>query len=361
MLRCTRNLLIHEPAETHRAKESLLKPVVSVIIVNWNGLAHLPACLDSLALQTFRDFEVVLVDNGSVDGSAALVRERYPWVKLVLLGENTGFASGNNHGLENSAGEFLVTLNNDTRVAPDWLEKLIEVADEYPWAGMVGCRICSFFDPDLIDSIGMGICPDGMSRGRYRNRRWSELQLPEVAEILFPSACAALYRRQMVVEIGFFDDDFFAYAEDSDLGLRGRLAGWEALLATQAVVYHKYSQTSGSLSPFKVYLVERNHYWVALKNFPLSQLAALPWFTCLRYLEQARTLLQGGGAGGEFRAGGSKFALIKAFLKGLCAGVGGMPRMLVKRREVMKRRKLPLPEFRELLHRHRISFKELLG
>ncbi len=156
---------------------------------------------------------------------------------------------------------------------------------------MVGCRICSFYRPDIIDSIGMGICRDGMSRGRFRNRRWSTLQLREVEDILFPSACAALYRRAMIDEIGFFDDDFFAYAEDSDLGLRGRLAGWDAVLATQAVVYHKYSQSSGSFSSFKVYLVERNHYWVAVKNFPLRRLLLLPLFTLLRYLEQVRTVL----------------------------------------------------------------------
>lgn len=340
--------------------EKLLKPVVSIIIVNWNGKVHLPECLDSIAAQTFRDFEVVLVDNGSGDDSVAFVREHYPWVKLVPLKENTGFATGNNRGLEHALGESIVTLNNDTRVEPDWLEILVGVAEAHPRAGMLACRICSFSAPDVIDSVGMGICADGMSRGRYRNKRWSELQLQAVEEIFFPSACAALYRRAMIAEVGFFDDDFFAYAEDSDLGLRGRLAGWEALAATQAVVYHKYSQSSGSLSPFKVSLVERNHYWVALKNFPLGRLLQLPWFTVLRYLEQLRAVLLGGGTGSEFRAGGSQGELIRALSKGICASLGGIPRMLRKRRQVMRIRTLPPREFVRLMQRYRISFRELL-
>ena len=342
------------------AVKSQTAPRLSVIVVNWNGREHLPACFDSLAAQTFRDFEVILVDNGSRDGSVEFVRSRYPWVHLVPLAENTGFATGNNRGFEHASGDYIVTLNNDTRAEPDWLEKLAEVADAHPRAGMVASRVCAFDDPDLIDSIGMSICRDGMARGRFRNQYWSSLCLPDVDEILMPSACAALYKREMIVEIGFFDDDFFAYAEDVDLALRGRLAGWEALAATQAVVYHKYSQTGGSLSPFKVYLVERNHYWVACKNFPLGHLAALPLFTAWRYGEQVRAVLAGGGTGGEFLAGGSKGALIRALLEGIFDSLCGLPQMLRKRLRVMKHRKLTMGEFAALLRRHRLTFRELL-
>ena len=335
-------------------------PLVSIIIVNFNGREHLPVCLESLAAQTFRDFEVILVDNGSSDGSLALLREHFPWVRLIALPENTGFATGNNRGLEQARGQYLVTLNNDTKAAPDWLHILVAAADAHPQAGMVGCRICNFYDPDRIDSLGMGICMDGMTRGRFRNRLWSELRLGEVEEILFPSACAALYKRAMLAETGFFDDDFFAYAEDSDLGLRGRLAGWGAVLATGAVVYHKYSQTSGSLSPFKVYLVERNHYWLVLKNFPLGLVAMLPIFTLVRYWEQARAVLSGSGTGGDFLGGGARGAIVTALLKGILAGLVGAPHMLGKRRRLMAKRKITLRDFTALLCRHRITFRELL-
>jgi GT2 family glycosyltransferase len=338
--------------------ESTVK--VSILIVNWNGLVHLSECLDSLAAQSCRDFETIVVDNGSSDGSVELLRKAYPWVRLVSLNENTGFATGNNVGFAHARGDYIVTLNNDTRVAPDWLEILVSVAESYPRAGMVGCRICSFADPDIIDSLGMGICRDGMARGRFRRRPWSSLQRQEVEDILFPSACAALYKRAMLAESGFFDDNFFAYAEDTDLGLRGRLAGWEAVLATQAVVYHKYSQTGGSLSPFKVYLVERNHYWVALKNFPASQLVLLPLYTFWRYAEQLRAVLARSGTGGEFCAGGSRLMVCKALLRGVFDSLRGVPRVLCQRREMMQKKKLPMRELGRLLRRHRISFRELL-
>lgn len=335
-------------------------PLVSILIVNWNGREHLPVCLESLAAQTFRDFEVILVDNGSTDGSLAMVREHFPWVRLVPLSTNTGFASGNNRGLEQARGHYIVTLNNDTRVEPDWLKILVDTAETHPRAGMVGCRICAFTEPDRIDSLGMGICKDGMTRGRFRNQLWSKLHMGEVEDILFPSACAALYKRTMLAETGFFDEDFFAYAEDSDLGLRGRLAGWESVLATQAVVFHKYSQTGGSFSPFKVYLVERNHYWVALKNLPPGQVAMLPIFTLVRYWEQARTVLAGSGTGGDFLGGGSRGAIAVALLRGIIAGLAGTPRMLGKRRQLLKKKALSWPNFLVLLHHYHITFCELL-
>jgi GT2 family glycosyltransferase len=225
---------------------------------------------------------------------------------------------------------------------------------------MVACRICSSDDPDIVDSLGMAICRDGMSRGRYRNRRWSSLHLHDEEDILFPSACAALYKREMIDETGFFDDDFFAYAEDSDLGLRGRLAGWGAVLSTRAVVYHKYSRSSGSFSAFKVYLVERNHYWVALKNFPPSHLLLLPLFTVFRFLEQVRAVLCGSGAGSEFRASDSQKELLRALGKGIFDSLRGLPGILRKRRHVMASRRVSVREFSELLRNHRITFKQLL-
>jgi GT2 family glycosyltransferase len=337
-----------------------MRPRVSVIIVNLNGLEHLESCLESLKDQAFRDFEVVLVDNGSRDGSVDFLRERHPWVRLVQLQDNSGFASGNNIGLEHASGEYVVTLNNDTRVDGEWLAKLVAAADAHPKVGMVGCRIVSFKDPDQIDSLGMRICRDGMSRAAYRLQNWSSLSLAPVIEILFPSACAALYRRAMIEEVGFFDDDFFAYCEDTDLGLRGRLAGWGAVLATEAVVFHKYSGTGGVFSPFKLCLVERNHYWVALKNFPLLMLLAVPWHTLRRYLVQARAMLVSRGAGGEFLASESRWALICAILKGTCAAINGVPRMLRKRRWNMCRRKIAGREIVRLMREYQLTFPELL-
>jgi GT2 family glycosyltransferase len=333
---------------------------VSIIIVNWNGREHLATCLESLAAQTFRDFEVVLVDNGSTDGSGRFVREHYPWVRVVGLPENRGFAGGNNAGFAVSGGAYVVTLNNDTEADPGWLAELVTVADRHPGAGMVASRICDFYDRDRIDSLGFRVCRDGMSRGDFRLRRFSTLSLSRVEEVLFPSACVALYRRAMLDETGFFDEDFFAYCEDTDLGLRGRLAGWGALLARDAVVWHKYSATCGTFSPLKLYLVERNHYWAALKTFPPALLLWLPFFTLIRFAVQARLVLSGKGSGGEFLAAGSRRECVLAILRGMRDALRGVPAVLAKRRRVMATRKVPAREMTALLRRYRMGFRELL-
>jgi GT2 family glycosyltransferase len=334
-------------------------PLVSVIIVNWNGREYLSACLDSLQLQTCRDFETIVVDNGSCDGSLELLKGSYPWVRIVALENNTGFAGGNNAGFAVSRGLHIVTLNNDTRVDPGWLKELVAPVVSRPEVGMVASRICSWDEPDVVDSLGVAICPDGMSRGSRRHCRFSELSIDRFEEILIPSACAALYRREMVDRIGFFDEDFFAYCEDTDLGLRGLVAGWKAVLARDAIVYHRYSKSGGEFSPLKLYLVERNHYWAALKSLPFSLLLLLPFWTLVRYMVQARLVFGSKGAGAQFRKASSA-ELVKALLRGVFHALCGLADCLSKRRVVMASRRLSSAEFSALINRFSISFEELL-
>lgn len=334
-------------------------PLISVIIVNWNGKEYLSACLDSLLEQSCTDFETIVVDNGSRDGSLELLRDSYPWVHLVELPDNTGFANGNNAGFAVSRGTYIVTLNNDTRVERSWLAELVAPVEEQPQIGMVASRICAWDDPDQIDSLGVTICPDGMSRGSRRLARFSTLSLAKTEDILLPSACAALYRRKMIDETGFFDDDFFAYCEDTDLGLRGRLAGWSAVLARDAIVHHRYSRSGGIFSPFKLYLVERNHFWAALKSFPFSMLLALPFWTMVRYLVQAQLVLGARGAGAQFR-NASSADLFKAVLRGIVDMTRGLPAILRKRRAVATIRRVSPGEMRVLLKTYKLTFRELL-
>jgi GT2 family glycosyltransferase len=334
-------------------------PLVSVIIVNWNGIEYLPECLDSLKEQSCTDFETIVVDNGSRDGSLELLKESYPWVQVVPLPDNTGFAYGNNAGLAASSGKYIVTLNNDTRVEREWLAELIAPVVAHEEVGMVASRICSWDEPDRIDSLGVAICHDGMSRGSRRRCRYSELTLDSNENVLFPSACAGLYRREMLDTIGFFDDDFFAYCEDTDLGLRGRLAGWSSVLARDAVVYHRYSRSGGEFSPFKLYLVERNHFWAALKSFPTGMLLVLPFWTMIRYLVQVQLVLRSKGAGAQFRSTPS-LSLVKALARGVVDAVRSLPLLFCKRREVMATRRLTSAEMKGLIKSFSISFKELL-
>ena len=232
-------------------------------------------------------------------------------------------------------------------------------ADAHPKAGMVGSRVVSFFDPDVIDSVGIRICKDGMSRGANRNGQFSRLNLHGTLDILFPSACSALYKRAMLDEIGFFDSDFFAYCEDTDLGLRGRLAGWQAVLNTDAVTYHKYSKTGGELSAFKIYHVERNHYWAAIKSFPPLDLFLLPLNTALRYFEQFKALKSQKGDAVTFAQSGDKSELIFALLRGIASALMHTPEHLLKRRATQQKRKIPHREMRVLLKKYNLPYREL--
>ncbi|PKL48475.1 MAG: glycosyltransferase family 2 protein [Candidatus Riflebacteria bacterium HGW-Riflebacteria-2] len=335
-------------------------PVASIIILNWNGKHHLPDCLASLEQQTYRDFECVLVDNGSSDGSGDYIRQFYPWVKLVCLDKNSGFAAGNVIALSYCLGSYIITLNNDTILEPQWLEEIVKVADDNPLAGMIASRICSAKDHDIIDSLGIKICLDGMSRGAFRNQKYSALrEIP--SEILCPSACAGLYRREMINQVGFFDESFFAYCEDTDLGLRCRRAGWKALLAEKAVVYHKYSASFGAFSPFKLYLVERNHFWTLFKNFPAILVILFPVLTAFRYLLQFLLLLKNDGVGRNFRENSSQWSCLFAFAKGLLHGLIGIYTIFsVKSASNFWPDKVDF-EFMKLLLAHKLSFKELLG
>lgn len=270
-------------------------PIVSIIILNWNGKKFLKGCLDSLRLQTFREFETILLENGSSDGSAFYVREGYPWVQLVALPENIGFAGGNNRALRECRGKYVVTLNNDTKLEPAFLEGLVAVAESDLSIGMVAAKMLNFYEKDRIDSVGVRVTSNGMGH----NIGIGELdcgQYDVPAEVFGPCAGAALYRRSMLDEIGFFDPSFFAYYEDLDLAWRGRLARWRCVTAPTAVVYHVHSATSGKMSPFTVYQVQRNKWFVLLKNWPtLLLLKRLPLIAAFDLAALVLALLSGRG------------------------------------------------------------------
>jgi len=258
-----------------------MSPKVSVVIVNWNGRRYLERCLAALEIQTFPKFEVIMVDNGSTDGSVEWVRDHFPNVRLICNASNLGFAVGNNQGIQASDSALIATLNNDTRVDPDWLWALVEVMEAEPTVGMCGSKLLFADRPGLIDSTGISMDAAGIAWDRCGGEPDDPNQTAPI-EVFGPCAGAALYRRTMFDQIGLFDETFFAYLEDVDLAWRARLAGWRCLYVPAARVYHVHSGTAREGSPFKNKLLGRNKVWTIVKNYPAGRLA-LYWPLILLY------------------------------------------------------------------------------
>ncbi len=334
-------------------------PLPSVIVLNWNGKRFLDECLSSLRAQTYKDFEVILVDNGSNDGSVEFIKGKYGGLVTLIENErNLGFATGNNQGIRAAKGDYILLLNNDTKVDPRWMEKLVKVAEEDRTVGMCASKILCYDDPRVIDNVGHLIYRDGLNRGRGRLEK-DMGQYEEIEEVLFPSGCAALYRREMLEEIGLFDDDFFAYGDDTDLGLRGRWAGWRCLYVPQAVVYHKYSGSTGSYSPFKAFYVERNRVWIALKFFPLRLLYKTPYYTLKRFILQAYGALFHRGAAGKFTEEFSAGELLVVLIKAYFSALGGMPKIWRSRKEIRKFKRVSNKEIISWFDKYGISAREI--
>ena len=263
------------------------KPLVSILILNWNGRSYLERCLASIQAQTCRQFEVVLVDNGSTDGSVELLRDEFadwlaaeelPHLRLVELVQNEGFSGGNIAGLaaSNPASRYIATLNNDTWADPTWLENLmVELESQVGRWGAVAGPMLFANAPDIIASAGIEVRRDGLALDRSHGLALMDESEP--SEIFGPCAGAALYRRETLTEVGFFDPAFFAYLEDADLAWRLRLAGWRSLYVPRAKVWHEYSGTGGQNSPFKNFQLGRNRLWVILKNWPTGLLWRHGW------------------------------------------------------------------------------------
>ena len=334
-------------------------PSVSVIVVNWNRRDLLRACLLSLQQQTFQDFELIVVDNGSTDGSLDLLREApLDRMKTIANPENRGFCAANNQGIEAADGQFIGLLNNDAEAEPRWLQHLLAAIESAPGVGMAASKILTWEDRTVIDKAGHLIYPDGQNRGRGTGEL-DRGQYDQLEEAAWPDGCAALYRRSMLKQIGGFDEDFFAYADDAELGLRAQIAGWRCLYVPKAVVYHRTGSTLGRYSAERLFLIERNRLWLAAKLFPLRLLALNPAYFALRV---AATAVFGFRGRGEIARAAPRLGvlgLIKCLIRAQWAALAGLPAMLRKRRSVNAFRKLTAAQTGALIRRFRIPLREL--
>ena len=243
-----------------------MKPEISVIIPNWNGKKYLKTCFDSLRNQIFKNFEIILVDNGSEDISLKFTKKKYPEIKIIALSENTGFSRAVNLGIKKASGKYIALLNNDIETHPNWLQNLKLATEKYPQYYSFACKILCFDKRDIIDSAGDGYKINGVAyrRGHYQK---DSNEFNQEQEVFGPCGAAALYKKELF-ENGFFDEDFFAFYEDVDLNFRAQLAGFKCIYIPSAVVYHIGHGSVGTESKFVKKLQIRNMFFVLIKNMP---------------------------------------------------------------------------------------------
>lgn len=244
-------------------------PLLSIILVVWNNQYYLFDSLSALAKQTFQDFEVVLLDNGSSTKKYINeLREKYPHLNVIEeLESNRGFAVANNIGVRLAYGKWIVLLNVDAFPEPDWLEKLVHAAEQNPHYSMFSSRQIQYNSPEHLDGSGDAYHVSGLAWRNYYNYPSDKYGF-EQKDVFSPCAAAALYSREEFLKVGGFDEDYFSYFEDVDLGFRLRLSGAKCLYVPEAVVRHVGSASTGKRSDFSVYYGYRNMIWTFVKNMP---------------------------------------------------------------------------------------------
>lgn len=334
-------------------------PLVSVVVVTLDNVELLKNCLESLSGQTYENMETIVVDNGSSEDIQGMLKENFPHAAYLRCSENLGFAAGNNRGIEMARGDYVALINNDAVASSMWVESMVKTAEADTNVGQVASIIEDGNRPGFLDSLGLGIAFDGMSRQNMRQRPVPVLEEPK--EVLMASGCACMFRAAALEESGGFDEDFFNYCEDSDLGLRLRLLGWKVVAAPGALVSHHYSMTTGKFSLKKVYFVERNHYWVAVKNFPLLLLLAVPFVTAWRFIVSASMISNKSRALSGFSNENPHKEIMAALVRAYKDMFYGLPSMFRKRFAARGTRRLGIFNVLSLLWRFRLSMGEILG
>jgi GT2 family glycosyltransferase len=321
---------------------------ISVVIPTLAADDALDACLASLTQQTLRSFEVIIVDN-SGQGRAARFRDT---ARVVEHSQNCGYGAGVNSGVRASEAEWILALNDDTTLAPDCLQQLLTAAERRREIGMCAPLILRQGTSTVDSAGGLLVAPDGTSKQRGQGRAADEFRAE--AETLLPSGCAALYRREMLDEIGLFEESYFLYCEDTDLGLRARRHAWECVYVPAAIVGHRYSHSSGGgTSALKAYYVERNRLRTIVRNFPLPELLLSPLHSAIRYWWHLQAK-----EGAAARYEGTESLASIAFRAWKDALIE-LPQLWQQRRRIAARARLRPKQFSRLLSSYRISSKQV--
>ena len=319
---------------------------LTVIIPTLRADSALDDCLASLSGQLFGDFETIVVANGPVDRTL-------PRARLIQNGSNRGFGAAINQGILESTADYVLALNDDTVLEPNCLERLVATMDTRYEIGMCAPQI-RLQGTGKIDSTGMLVAPDGSSKQRSHGLPSSQVGRPTHA--LLPSGCAALYRRAMLDEIGLFEEEFFLYCEDTDLGLRARWCAWECAYVADAIVDHRYSHSAEKASALKAYYIERNRILMVMRTFPMKRLLASPFHTVVRYFFHWYSKQKGQGLASQYSGGES---IVSVLFRAWRDGIVKLPSAYRQRREILSKARLTPKQFESLLKSYRISSREV--
>lgn len=332
-LRFLENIMVETSEEKVIERNSGVE--ISVVIPNYNGIKYLDECFGSLRGQSFKDFEVILVDDGSTDDSVVFVKKNYPWIKVVTHDVNRGFSASVNDGIKVAKGKFITLLNNDTMVDKKWLENLYSTAKRSPRAGFFASKMYFYGEDKLINAAGdaMGVNGQGWNIG-YNEKDCEKYFFPR--KVFGACAGAAMYRREMLDEIGLFDEDFTIIYEDADLSFRAQLMGFECVFVPDAVVYHLQFGTLGSLSEIKAFYSSANSLNLIIKNMPLKLFTEHFFKICKRQTTQIEEL-------------SNSNELLRTVIKGKLKSMELLPKMLKKRAKIQKEKKISNEYLKKLL------------
>jgi GT2 family glycosyltransferase len=314
---------------------------VSIIILNYNGRAWLERCLPAAVAETASDCELIVVDNGSSDGSLQFLSTFRPVIRVLPLESNVGFAAGNNAGARLARGRYLAFLNNDAAPQPGWLAAVRAALDSHPHAGLAASCIVYLSDPGIVDSAGDGITRFGGAFKRSHGRPVSEAR--EAREVFGACGAACLIRRGLFDDIGGFDEAYFAVHEDVDLSYRCQLLGYHCIYSPDAVVHHAGSATMGRVSERSVFWGQRNLEWTYVKN--------TPWLLLLFTLPGH--VLYNVAAAFYFARSGH----LRTFLSAKWHAISELPRVLRQRRDIQRRRRTSLLRLWKLMDGGWIALK----
>jgi len=337
-------------------------PLVTVVVVNRDRRELLRDCLRSIVKQSYENIELIVVDNGSTDESTKVAfEEEFSRLSIRLIKNlnNRGFCAANNQALRFSRGKYVALLNNDAEADKSWVQALVSALEANSEFGMAASKILRYSDRSVIDKAGHLIYPDGQNRGRGTGE--TDIgQYDCMEETAWPDGCAAFYRRTLFEHVGGFDEDFFAYADDAELGLRARIGGWRCLYVPSALAYHHGAATLGAHSQRRLFLIERNRSWLAAKLFPWRLLLLSPLYFSFRVAATGVAVVLGRGKGRQAVSSISFHGLLKCVLAANLAAIAGLPTMLRKRRKIKLLRKLSPAAVRKTIRRFRIPLADLV-